>query len=104
MSLQTTRDNPDEGYKTQKVRTLDTTVTSVAVDWVTNKVYMSLEMESSARIDVCDMAEDGLCSVLLYKGLDNLHSLVVDPLDGFVVECLRGIISRSMSLFERVKG
>jgi hypothetical protein len=76
------RANEDDGGR---IRTADSPITSLAVDWVTLKVYMSLETESanSGRIEVCHMTVDSRCAVLLYRDLDAIISLAVDPTDGY---------------------
>lgn len=72
-------------------------VTSVAVDWIADNIYVAVEQARDlhifGRIEVCPMrpkfairrngSMDALnCGVALHRGLSSLHYLVVDPIDG----------------------
>uniref|UniRef100_A0A915DV98 EGF-like domain-containing protein n=1 Tax=Ditylenchus dipsaci TaxID=166011 RepID=A0A915DV98_9BILA len=76
-------------------------VTGLAFDWITNKVYIGVEKTANVRnlgkIEVCSMnellsansstttaKESPICGVLMHKELDSLHSLVLDPIDGYM--------------------
>lgn len=59
-------------------------ITSLAYDWVTKKLYLAIEttgIRNLGRIEACPL--DGTpCAVLLQNELDTIHSLVVDPING----------------------
>lgn len=77
----------------------ETVVSSLAYDWITEKVYIALEQTTNflnyGQIEVCSIPllnitistnqiikNKNLCTLLLYQGLDSLHYLVLDPIDG----------------------
>lgn len=73
---------------------IEETVTSIALDWVTEKLYVGIETTSihnSGRIEVCSLDGSVKCAVVLYSSFSNaksrvdaFHSLVLDPVDGLV--------------------
>uniref|UniRef100_A0A8R1TUT8 EGF-like domain-containing protein n=1 Tax=Onchocerca volvulus TaxID=6282 RepID=A0A8R1TUT8_ONCVO len=70
------------------------TVTSLAIDWVTSKLYIGVETASihnAGRIEVCPLDGQTSCAIALYSSFENqnsrvdaLHSLVLDPVDGYM--------------------
>uniref|UniRef100_A0A1I7WLF5 Low-density lipoprotein receptor-related protein 6 n=1 Tax=Heterorhabditis bacteriophora TaxID=37862 RepID=A0A1I7WLF5_HETBA len=66
---------------------MEDTPTSIAIDWITNQVYIALSgvgHDSSAKIYVCSLSDVTNCSVIIHSNLEYLYSLALDPLDGFV--------------------
>ncbi|RCN32346.1 hypothetical protein ANCCAN_21857 [Ancylostoma caninum] len=67
---------------------LEEAPTAIAFEWITKKVFISLSgggHDSSARIYVCSSLDVTNCTVVLHNDLDYLHSLCLDPLDGWVL-------------------
>ncbi|KAL3982211.1 Low-density lipoprotein receptor repeat class B family protein [Acanthocheilonema viteae] len=70
------------------------TVTSLAVDWITGILYVGVETASihnAGRIEVCPLDGQISCAIALYSSFENqnsrvdaLHSLVLDPVDGYM--------------------
>ncbi|KAK6110508.1 Coagulation Factor Xa inhibitory site family protein [Brugia pahangi] len=70
------------------------TVTSLAIDWVTGKLYVGVETASihnAGRIEVCPLDGQTTCAIALHSSFENLnsrvdalHSLVLDPVDGYM--------------------
>uniref|UniRef100_A0A158Q8K8 Low-density lipoprotein receptor-related protein 6 n=1 Tax=Elaeophora elaphi TaxID=1147741 RepID=A0A158Q8K8_9BILA len=70
------------------------TVTSLAIDWVTGKLYVGVETASihnDGRIEVCPLDGETSCAIALHSSFENqnsrvdaLHSLVLDPIDGYM--------------------
>ncbi|VDK41720.1 unnamed protein product [Anisakis simplex] len=85
---------------------IEETITSLAIDWITNQLYLGVETASvhnAGRIEVCllTMTENNYCAIILHSTVTNsypqnyhaaittarvdaLHSLVLDPLDGYM--------------------
>uniref|UniRef100_A0A915PQD1 EGF-like domain-containing protein n=1 Tax=Setaria digitata TaxID=48799 RepID=A0A915PQD1_9BILA len=73
---------------------VEETVTSLAIDWVTGKLYVGVETASvhnAGRIEVCPLDSRTSCAVALHSSFENqnprvdaLHSLVLDPIDGYM--------------------
>ncbi|CAG9534171.1 unnamed protein product [Cercopithifilaria johnstoni] len=73
---------------------VEETVTSLAVDWVTGKLYVGVETASihnAGRIEVCPLDGQTSCAIALHSSFENqnsrvdaLHSLVLDPIDGYM--------------------
>ncbi|CAD5231650.1 unnamed protein product [Bursaphelenchus xylophilus] len=62
-------------------------ITSLAVDWITNKLYISFEASSPrnlGKIEACPLYSNNYCFLIVDKDLDSLHSLVLDPLEGYM--------------------
>ncbi|EYC36778.1 hypothetical protein Y032_0858g2726, partial [Ancylostoma ceylanicum] len=61
--------------------------TAIAFEWITKKIFISFSgvgHDSSARIYVCSLLDITNCAVVLHNDLDYLHSLCLDPLDGYI--------------------
>uniref|UniRef100_A0A0M3HPM8 Low-density lipoprotein receptor-related protein 6 n=1 Tax=Ascaris lumbricoides TaxID=6252 RepID=A0A0M3HPM8_ASCLU len=73
---------------------VDETVTSMALEWVTGKLYVGIEAASvhnAGRIEVCSLEVNTSCAIVLHSSFNNpgsrvdaLHSIVLDPLDGYM--------------------
>ncbi|VDM47866.1 unnamed protein product [Toxocara canis] len=73
---------------------VEETVTSLAIEWVTGNLYVGVETASvhnAGRIEVCSLEGASNCAIVLHSSfnspgsrLDALHSLVLDPLDGYM--------------------
>ncbi|CAD5224979.1 unnamed protein product [Bursaphelenchus okinawaensis] len=63
-------------------------ITSLAVDWITNKLYVSLEggtLRNAGTIEVCSLPpSQSDCFPIVSHDLDSLNSLVLDPLEGYM--------------------
>ncbi|CEF63078.1 Low-density lipoprotein receptor-related protein 5 [Strongyloides ratti] len=64
-------------------------VSSIAFDWTTNNLFVGVNTDSiqnTGRIDVCKEIENNKtqCGTIIYRGLNNLESLSLDPLDGYM--------------------
>lgn len=76
-----------------RISALDETVTSLAVDWITEKLYFGIEVPVSqtnvGRIEVCSLNNDKPCTIVLSSTavpsqpkVESLHFLVLDPAEG----------------------
>ncbi|VDK54278.1 unnamed protein product [Gongylonema pulchrum] len=73
---------------------VEETVTSLAMDWMTGKLYVGVEtvnMHNAGRVEVCPLDGQSSCAVVLHSTAENqnfpidaLHSLVLDPVDGYM--------------------
>uniref|UniRef100_A0A915A586 Low-density lipoprotein receptor repeat class B n=1 Tax=Parascaris univalens TaxID=6257 RepID=A0A915A586_PARUN len=66
----------------------------MALEWVTGKLYVGIEAASvhnAGRIEVCSLEMNTSCAIVLHSSFNNpgsrvdaLHSIVLDPLDGYM--------------------
>ncbi|VDN01921.1 unnamed protein product [Thelazia callipaeda] len=73
---------------------VEETITSLAVDWITGNLYVGVEtgVHNAGRIEVCPLNGQSSCAIALDSSsfenqnsrVDALHSLVLDPVDGYM--------------------
>uniref|UniRef100_A0A0K0E8M7 EGF-like domain-containing protein n=1 Tax=Strongyloides stercoralis TaxID=6248 RepID=A0A0K0E8M7_STRER len=85
--------NLDNGTMEEKIEIIEhineESVSSIAYDWTTNNLFVGVNTDSiqnTGRIDVCkEIGQNKTqCGTIIYRGLNNLESLSLDPLDGYM--------------------
>uniref|UniRef100_A0A158R5X5 EGF-like domain-containing protein n=1 Tax=Syphacia muris TaxID=451379 RepID=A0A158R5X5_9BILA len=77
----------------RRISALDDTVTSLAVDWITDKLYFGIEVPVTqtnvGRIEACSLEGLKMCTIVLSSEavplkpkVESLHFLVLDPNEG----------------------
>lgn len=64
----------------------DEFISSQSYDWITKKVYIAVDRvgtKKSGRIEACPIDSSDGCTILLSNDF-GMHSLVVDPIEGYV--------------------
>lgn len=62
----------------------DELISSQAYDWITQKIYFSLDRigaRRAGRVEACNLNGEKQCTILLGNDF-GMHSLVVDPIEG----------------------
>uniref|UniRef100_A0AC35TJC4 G_PROTEIN_RECEP_F1_2 domain-containing protein n=1 Tax=Rhabditophanes sp. KR3021 TaxID=114890 RepID=A0AC35TJC4_9BILA len=62
-------------------------VTSLAFDWIGKNLFVAIDtdpIQNTGRIYVCRVDVPSKCGVVISKGLTNLESIAVDPIDGYL--------------------
>uniref|UniRef100_A0A0N4ZSY8 EGF-like domain-containing protein n=1 Tax=Parastrongyloides trichosuri TaxID=131310 RepID=A0A0N4ZSY8_PARTI len=70
-------------------------ISSIAYDWTTKNLFIGVDTDSiknTGRVDVCrkNLNNKTECGIIIYRDLNTLDSLSVDPLDGYLYWINRG--------------